>query len=651
MGEERRTGEAAEPQRPAASWRPTFLIALPALLLVVAAILVSIAERQLEPTGDTFVLISSARVAVASEEGPRSLPAPLPYHWDTHHPGEQGSAVFSATFELPGAPDGPWGLQIPKIGNAYEVRLNGALVDRRGDLGTHGAANYALLPRYVSLGTRLERGTNRLSISIRADRGRDAGLSRMLVGPETPLRRAHEHRYNWIVASTATFSAIGLAVGLLALGLWASRPATAGERTDGEETLYLYAAVAELTAAAVAGTSLLGSPPLSWPWWGIVWHTALGAAICFLVLACVEIARWGRHAQARLLRRWLFALVLAGPAMSYASLGAGAWWGLSAWHVAIGVTAVAFGTLFALRAVRREASPEHRLAAVAIAANLAAGVHDFYVHLAGSDYLHEHVLVYSSVLFAPALGAVVIVRFRAAALRARELASTLAERVANRERELGESYRQLELLARQQERMKERASILRDMHDGVGAHLSMALRQIESGHAAREELLPPLRDALDQLKLTIDNVNLPAGDVASLMGNLRYRLGPRIEASGIRLEWKVDWLERVDRLDGQAMRQLMFILFEAISNALQHSGASVLRIEAGEGEGGVEIRIVDNGAGFDVASSWERGLLTMKDRAQRIGARLEIASEPGETRVEVRIPRREDGPTADAEGT
>jgi len=254
------------------------------------------------------------------------------------------------------------------------------------------------------------------------------------------------------------------------------------------------------------------------------------------------------------------------------------------------------------------------------------------------------------VLFDLALGAIVIVRFRAATRRTRELTLTLVERVADRERELGESYRKLELLARQQERMKERASILRDMHDGVGAHLSMVLRQIESGHVAREELLPPLRDALDQLKLTIDNVNLPAGDVASLMGNLRYRLGPRIEASGILLEWKVEPMERIDRLDGQAMRQLMFILFEAISNALQHSGASTLQVEAGEADGGVAIRTVDNGVGFDVASSWERGLLTMMDRAQRIGARLEIASEPGETRVEVRIPRREAGPAVDADG-
>jgi len=649
LAEEQRTGEVAAATRAGARWRSTLLVAVPALLLVVAAVLVSMAERRLQSTEDGFVLISSAQVAVASDSGRRTEPAELPYHWDAHHPGEQGSAIFTASFELPDEPHVPWGLQIPKIGNAYEVLLNDVLVDRRGDIETHGTADYALLPRYASLGTALKRGTNRLTITIRADRGRDAGLSRMLVGPESTLRRANEYGYDWILASTATFAAISLGIGLLALALWASRPPVEGGRQGGEEALYLYAAAAQLTEAATAGTSLLSSPPLPWPWWGVVSHTALGAAICFLVMACVEIARWGQHAHARRLRRWLTGLVLIGPAMSYAALGAGAAWALSAWYAAVGVTAAAFGVVFVLHATR-EGSAEERLAAVAIAVNLVAGAHDLHALASGSDYLHDTTLVYASMLFDLTLGAIVILRFRTATRRARELTRTLAARVADREKELGESYRKLELLARQQERMKERASILRDMHDGVGAHLSMALRQIESGHVAREELVPPLRDALDQLKLTIDNVNLPPGDVASLMGNLRYRLGPRIEASGIRLDWKVDWLERIDRLDGQAMRQLMFVLFEAISNALQHSGASELRVEVGEADGVVGIRIVDNGAGFDVASSWERGLLTMKDRAQRIGARLEIVSVPGETRVEVRIPRSEPGVATDADG-
>jgi len=264
-------------------------------------------------------------------------------------------------------------------------------------------------------------------------------------------------------------------------------------------------------------------------------------------------------------------------------------WALTLWYAVLGITVAGFAALFVARSVRG-ATLEHRLLSVAIVANVAACLHDFYVIRGAAEYLHITMLVYSSILFDLTLGAILILRFRAANAQVGELMRSLAGRVAQRERELGDSYRQLEQLARRQERTAERSSILRDMHDGVGAHLSMALRQIES--------------------------------------------------SGIRLHWNVEPLTPVERLDAQAMRQLMFILFEAISNVLQHSGASELRVEAREDGGSVQVQVVDNGVGFDVVSSSESGLLNLKSRAERIGARLEIQSVPGCTLVELMIPRR-----------
>jgi signal transduction histidine kinase len=58
-----------------------------------------------------------------------------------------------------------------------------------------------------------------------------------------------------------------------------------------------------------------------------------------------------------------------------------------------------------------------------------------------------------------------------------------------------------------------------------------------------------------------------------LLAALRYRLEPRLAAAGIELEWAVDEVAPVKRLDAQAMRQLQFLLFEAISNVLQHAQA------------------------------------------------------------------------------
>ena len=148
-----------------------------------------------------------------------------------------------------------------------------------------------------------------------------------------------------------------------------------------------------------------------------------------------------------------------------------------------------------------------------------------------------------------------------------------------------------------------------------------------------------LRDSLDQLKLSIDALHLPSGDVAGLLATMRYRLEPRFRAMGLTLEWAVVALPVLPRLDASAMRQLQYIFFEAFSNVMQHANASVLRIEAEPCQDSaghsVRIRIHDNGRGFDTTQVRRKGLTSMEERATAIGAQIGICSQPGETTVEI----------------
>src|SRR5262249_40132421 len=143
----------------------------------------------------------------------------------------------------------------------------------------------------------------------------------------------------------------------------------------------------------------------------------------------------------------------------------------------------------------------------------------------------------------------------------------------------------------------ERERILRDMHDGVGANLATAMRQLESGVASPGEVAHTLRESLDQLKLSIDAMTLPAGDVNALLASLRYRLQPRIESAGLRVDWDVDELPRWEAGDDHAMRHLRFLLLEAISNTLQHAGASTLRLAAHVVDDAIQIQVEDDGCG------------------------------------------------------
>jgi signal transduction histidine kinase len=75
---------------------------------------------------------------------------------------------------------------------------------------------------------------------------------------------------------------------------------------------------------------------------------------------------------------------------------------------------------------------------------------------------------------------------------------------------------------------------------------------------------------------------------------------------------------------------------EALNNVVKHAGAEQLLVSLRDGhdDGGdlLELAITDDGRGFDVAAgSFGRlGLGIMAERAESIGARLELRSRPGE---------------------
>ena len=177
------------------------------------------------------------------------------------------------------------------------------------------------------------------------------------------------------------------------------------------------------------------------------------------------------------------------------------------------------------------------------------------------------------------------------------------------------------------------------MHDGVGANISSAIRQVQSGLARPDQILETLRDSLDQLKLTVDSMHLPAGDVVALLANLRYRLGARIESAGVQLHWDVDLLAPVERLDIQGMRSLQFIVLELCSNVLQQSHANELRISAKAQGNGIRLVVHDNGHGFDAHQLGQHGLAGLRERAVVMGVQLSVSSHPGETMVTLDIER------------
>jgi signal transduction histidine kinase len=82
---------------------------------------------------------------------------------------------------------------------------------------------------------------------------------------------------------------------------------------------------------------------------------------------------------------------------------------------------------------------------------------------------------------------------------------------------------------------------------------------------------------------------------------------------------------------------------EAINNAARHSKCSTVAIALRATGSDLWLDVTDDGLGFDLARGGEgNGLGSMRRRAERLGATLEITSVPGAgTAVRLRMPIRE----------
>ncbi|MBK6649801.1 MAG: hypothetical protein IPG42_08905 [Betaproteobacteria bacterium] len=223
-------------------------------------------------------------------------------------------------------------------------------------------------------------------------------------------------------------------------------------------------------------------------------------------------------------------------------------------------------------------------------------------------------------------------RYGEALRQSQELAASLQTEVQAQRAQLAASFEQLRDAEREQARAQERARVMGDLHDGLGLHLVAALRQARALQSGPGTLADSLQDCLDELRVAVDSLDEHERDPLSLLGTLRFRMAPRFDALGIRLDWQIgDDLNELPALDPAQALDLLRIVQELLGNALKHSGATVVTIGIRAITAGTEISVSDNGRGFGLTAIGRgRGLGNLQNRAQRLGATLNwIQLNPG----------------------
>ena len=181
-------------------------------------------------------------------------------------------------------------------------------------------------------------------------------------------------------------------------------------------------------------------------------------------------------------------------------------------------------------------------------------------------------------------------------------------------------------------KLTERQRIMSDIHDTVGSQLVGVLSLVRA-HASYVQLETHTVDALQGLRVAIDAIQPVNGNLAAVLATLRHRLQPSLNAAGVTLVWRVDDLPRLEHLTPVMIQHIQRIVMEAFSNIIQYAGATKVLVRAQLAglpftQPHISIRIADNGVGLSAMQDAGQGLVSMRLRAQTIGAALVFRSAP-----------------------
>ena len=196
----------------------------------------------------------------------------------------------------------------------------------------------------------------------------------------------------------------------------------------------------------------------------------------------------------------------------------------------------------------------------------------------------------------------------------------------------------------------ERSRLAREIHDGLAQDLWYAkLKQgrvvqapelEDATRATGREAMSALDAALADARQAVMALRVdPAASGSSLAEVLHTYVDDFADRFGIRAEFVVEG--DVPRLSARTEAEVLRIVQEALNNVRRHADATLVRVHLDCVEGGVRATVGDNGKGFDTAARPPDrfGLRGMAERAELIGAELEIQSRPADgTKVVLDIP-------------
>lgn len=184
---------------------------------------------------------------------------------------------------------------------------------------------------------------------------------------------------------------------------------------------------------------------------------------------------------------------------------------------------------------------------------------------------------------------------------------------------------------------KERKRIAQDLHDEVGAMLSVVKLNVARIEKKSKEDKP--RELAGETKSYLDEVITQVRHIS------RALLPPSLDRFGLyfALEELANWVNKSEQLkiecrksgeqfrfDSKKELAVFRIIQELLNNAIKHSGANLIYVNVRFSGNYLALLLVDNGKGFDLQDKMNNGLglKNLESRTHILGAEFRMTSRP-----------------------
>ncbi len=537
---------------------------------------------------------------------------------------EGGMVRYTVPVELADLPDKPVGVYVSKMALSGVVYVNGQLVGacERGDLKEARCLHRPYL--FTSPKAFWKIGHNELQIDIYASSRQSNGLSSVWVGDVDALEsRFYRWRY-WLQVDLVTgLTWLSGLLGVLAL--------TVGVVLRKDSVYFWFGLTSIANAVANSGT-FISRPPIDWQWFSwLVFSSRFVSGHLLILMFASFFGKLTPRVRASVLIYTLLSVVAIGLSGNNRSL-------VTILYGPLLLTVLLMPVLMAYWTWKTR-RPRQMLATAMMGLITVASSYDWFRFTGDGAFVGMYLIpyAYGGVLFL--FGAMLLASLAFNLLALEELSSQLESRVVERTTELNLLHARLLVTENERSRAQEREGLLQDIHDGFGSQLVIAKMMVEQNKLSQVSLVRLLQESIADLYLVVDTLGSSGNSLSNALVDFRFRTTRRLAGSAMQLHWNLQ-VDQAPEISQKMMLQMLRLVQEALNNALRHSRATNIWLDAiyDPLDSHLTVTVADDGVGLGAEPKPGRGHKNMAARARSMGAVLRLENRTPGALVQLRLP-------------